>query len=73
MRELGVVVATHGNSLIVKAKTLPTMESRVYDKSRKEIGYVKKIFGPVEAPYIEVRVTARVEPIRYVNQNLFVR
>lgn len=73
MRELGVVVATHRDSLIVKAKNIPTMESKVYDKSKKEIGYVKKIFGPVNSPYVEVKVTAKIEVLKYINQNLFVR
>jgi len=45
MREIGKVVGTVGNSLIVKAKIVPPMESKVYDKYRKEIGYVKKIFS----------------------------
>ncbi len=73
MREIGKVVGTVGNSLIVKAKIVPPMESKVYDKYRKEIGYVKKIFGSVDSPYIEVRVTARIDLLKYVNKKVFMR
>jgi len=52
---LGVVeeVTTDGR-LIVRCENLPDLGDRVCDASRKEIGTVGRILGPVDAPYASV-------------------
>jgi len=52
---LGVVeeLGSNGN-LVVRGVTTPDIGSSVYDARERKIGSVKRIFGPVERPYITV-------------------
>jgi RNA-binding protein len=52
---LGVVeeLGSNGN-LIIRGVTTPDVGNSVYDSKERKIGSVKRIFGPVESPYITV-------------------
>ena len=52
---LGVVedVTVEGN-IIVRGDNVPDHGNIVYDAKQKRIGSVKRVFGPVERPYITV-------------------
>lgn len=61
MKRLGTVLHTIDNLLIVHAdKTLRkealSANSTVVTKSMKKIGKVKELFGPVNAPYISIKI-----------------
>ncbi len=61
MKRLGTILHTVDNLLIVRAdKTLKTDDlsenSTVITKSMKKIGRIKEFFGPVNAPYISIKI-----------------
>lgn len=60
MKRLGTVLHTVDNLLIVRAdKTLKVdafTAATVITKNMKKIGRIKEIFGPVNAPYISIKI-----------------
>lgn len=61
MKRLGTVLHTIDNLLIVRAdKTLRkealSASSAVVTKSMKKIGRISELFGPVNAPYISIKI-----------------
>ncbi len=61
MKRLGTVLHTIDNLLIVRAdKTLNRdalfANSTVVTKSMRKIGKVKELFGPVNSPYISIKI-----------------
>lgn len=56
MRKLGVVRnLSYKGDLIVKASFAPRLGERVLDASKRPVGRVKRVFGPVKAPYVTVK------------------
>ena len=52
---LGCVETVSGEGrFVVKAVAVPEMNETVYDPEGKKLGIVKRIFGPVEGPYVTV-------------------
>ena len=52
---LGSVETVSGEGrFVVKAVTVPDMNDVVFDSEGKRMGTVKRIFGPVEGPYVTV-------------------
>ncbi|KCZ71357.1 RNA-binding protein involved in rRNA processing [Candidatus Methanoperedens nitroreducens] len=61
MKRLGAILHTVDNLLIVRAdKTIKLGDLRqssvVFTKKMKKIGKVKELFGPVDAPYISIKM-----------------
>ena len=55
MDVLGVAECiSHEGLIIVRGDAVPEHGNAVYDSKQKKIGTVKRIFGPVERPYISV-------------------
>jgi RNA-binding protein len=55
MDVLGVVEeVTHDGNIIVRGTVTPEYGNIVYDSKKKKIGSVKRVFGPVDSPYISV-------------------
>ena len=55
MESLGCVETVSGEGrFVVKAVTVPEMNETVYTRDGKKLGTVKRIFGPVEGPYVTV-------------------
>lgn len=52
---LGVVeeVGTDGN-FVVRGVTTPDIGNPVFDSKERKIGSVKRVFGPVDGPYVSV-------------------
>jgi RNA-binding protein len=86
MKRLGTVLHLSGRrNLIVRGdkmkspgslNNLPRINSVVVDKSVKQIGKVNGIFGPVDHPYISVRVFDRIpDPVLrdHINERLYVQ
>ncbi len=65
MKRLGTVLHTIDNLLIVRAdKTLKKdafTNAMVITKSMKRIGRIKELFGPVNAPYISIKIFRETE------------
>ncbi len=56
MEQLGIVrELSHTGLLVVRGRYAPAIGSKVLDRSKRPIGVVKRIFGPVERPYLSVR------------------
>ena len=64
MELLGVVDVSESNGIVVVAGagSIPDIGDPVFDPDRNKIGTVKRIFGPVEGPFITVAVDSRAVP-----------
>ena len=51
------------------AKNTPKLNSAVLNKSVKQIGKVSGIIGPVEHPYIYVKLSKDVDPKQHIHAN----
>ena len=52
---LGYVETVSGEGrFVVKADSVPEINETVFDAKGKRMGTVKRIFGPVEGPYVTV-------------------
>ena len=45
---------THEGNIIVRGEMTPEYGNVVYDSKQKKVGTVKRIFGPVDSPYVTV-------------------
>ena len=55
MDVLGIVEnVSHEGLIIIRGNTAPDRGNTVYDAKQKRIGTVKRVFGPVDRPYISV-------------------
>ena len=45
---------TSDGKIIVVGVTAPELGDPVFDSKRKRVGSVKRVFGPVEGPYVSV-------------------
>lgn len=55
MKKLGVVHnLSYRGDLIVKAPYVPSVGQEVLDKRGLPLGKVRRVFGPVKAPYVSV-------------------
>ena len=79
MKRLGTILHTIDNLLIVRAdKTLKTGDlfenSTVITKNMKKIGRIKEIFGPVNTPYISIKIfreTRGSELVKLRNERVY--
>jgi len=46
---------THTGMVVVRGKYAPRPGTRVFDSAKKEVGKVRRVFGPVKTPYITVK------------------
>ena len=52
---LGYVETVSGEGrFVVRAETVPEINETVFDEKGKRMGTVKRVFGPVEGPYVTV-------------------
>ena len=55
LESLGVVETVSGEGrFVVKATAVPEIDEAVLDSKGKRIGTVKRVFGPIEGPYVTV-------------------
>ena len=55
MELLGCIETVSGEGrFVVKADTVPDINETVFDDKGKRMGTVKRVFGPVEGPYVTV-------------------
>ncbi len=72
MKRLGTVLHTVDNLLIIRAdKTFQTdvlfANSMVITKSMKKLGKIKELFGPVNAPYISIKLFKEIKDVEIMN------
>ena len=72
MDHLGTVEEiTCDGRLIVRCSDLPNIGEPVFDSRNKRIGVVKRIFGPVEEPYISITPEKDTDPSKYKGKDTF--
>lgn len=60
MQYLGdVETVTNDGKIIVRAVTTPEVNNAVFDDRERKIGTVKRIFGPVDSPYVTILPVAK--------------
>jgi len=59
--------------LIARSRRLVPLLSKVYDSKLSEIGVVADVFGPVNAPYVAIKVKEGVDPKKCVGSRLYYR
>lgn len=57
MEFLGVVAECDSKKMIVRGGTLPETGDSVFDSRRRKAGTVRRIFGPVDSPYVSVTLS----------------
>jgi len=74
MRTLGVVQdITRLGEILVRGERLQARRGAVFDARKRRIGHIKRVFGPVDSPYILV-IPDDVQNINsLLNQRVFVR
>jgi len=56
MEALGTVQdISHTGMLVVRGSFAPRPGSKVLDHAKREVGRVRRVFGPVKAPYVSVK------------------
>jgi RNA-binding protein len=73
MKLLGVVqdIGFDGK-LIVRGSFAPGVRDRVVDNRSKPLGSVRRVFGPVDSPYIMVEPTGRSNLLAAVGKQVYV-
>jgi RNA-binding protein len=73
MKLLGVVqdIGFDGK-LIVRGSFAPGFRDRVVDNRSKPLGFVRRVFGPVDSPYIMVEPTGRSNLLAAVGKQVYV-
>ena len=71
---LGVVETLSGEGrFVVKSVSVPEMKETVYDSEGKRLGSVKRIFGPVEGPYVTVDADNGTVPADIIGKKVFTK
>ncbi len=74
MESLGCVETVSGEGrFVVKAVTVPEMNETVYTRDGKKLGTVKRIFGPVEGPYVTVDADNGTVPADIIGKKVFTK
>jgi len=69
---LGVVEeVTHDGNIIVRGNVTPEYGNIVYDSDKKKIGTVKRVFGPVDRPYVSVAPANRSVSVGISGRNVY--
>ncbi|MEM0271069.1 MAG: hypothetical protein QW514_00800 [Thermoprotei archaeon] len=57
--------------LIVKSKEANPIKGYVTDKTGYIIGKVDEVFGPVDEPYYAIKPRAKIDPSKYLDEEVF--
>jgi RNA-binding protein len=73
LRKLGKVLhySKVSKRLIVKSKEAEPVRGYVADKTGYIIGKVDEVFGPTNEPYFAVKPYSKIEPTKYVGEEVF--
>ena len=72
MRRMGKIINIIERRIIVSSSFAPRMYSAVYDNDLKLIGWVVDVFGPVNTPYVRVKMKSNVSPQTIKGEYLYV-
>ncbi len=64
----------YDGKLLVKGKFAPKLRIKVFDNTKKGIGIVTRVFGPVKSPYISIKLPRDNKPsLDIIGKEVFVR
>lgn len=66
-----VETITNDGRLVVRAAVAPDVNCPVFDGREKRIGTVKRVFGPVDSPYVTVAPASKDDANRLLNKKVF--
>lgn len=74
MEFLGIVheVSDSGIAVVIGSGDIPDIGNHVFDSGKDRIGTVKRIFGPVERPFIAVAVDNTASLARIKGKELYI-
>ncbi len=73
MKLLGVIQdITFDGRLVVRASFAPYPRDRVVDNRSKPLGQVRRVFGPVDSPYVMVDPTGKDSLLGAVGKQVYV-
>jgi len=71
LRRIGSILhISPSRKAVIKTAKPPKIGETLYDESRKPVGKVHDVFGPIRSPYIEVNIEDR-EPSKLVGRMLY--
>ena len=74
MQFLGEVeTITNDGKIVVRAVNTPEISNTVYDSRERKIGTVKRVFGPVDNPYVTVAPTVKDDLNGLLNKETYFR
>ncbi|MFA6804701.1 MAG: Gar1/Naf1 family protein [Candidatus Methanomethylophilaceae archaeon] len=72
MELLGTVEETTSDGkAVVRSEKLPEIGDPVFDRREKKVGNVKRIFGPVDEPYVSVQLDDKTAGMGLKNKPLY--
>jgi RNA-binding protein len=72
MKKLGVVHnLSYKGDILVKASFAPRTGDKVLDASKRPLGRVKRVFGPVRSPYVTVE-TAQDPTLGLIGSDVYI-
>jgi len=73
MRLLGLIQdVTYDGRLVVRGTFAPRTRARVVDNRNKPLGQVRRVFGPVESPYVIVDPTGKNTLLGAVGKQVYI-
>jgi len=62
---------SHRGSVILRSEKTPPIGAQVVDKKVQPVGRVLDVFGPVQQPYVSVRIKRGIDAETLVDQMLY--
>ncbi|NLK26403.1 MAG: hypothetical protein GX307_07525 [Euryarchaeota archaeon] len=73
MRILGVIQdITYDGRLVVRGGFAPRPRDRVMDYRKRPLGQVRRVFGPVDSPYVIIEPTGRNSLLGSVGKRVYI-
>lgn len=73
MKVLGKVQdISHDGKLIIKSTIAPITGSLIFDNKKRCIGRIKRVFGPVNAPYITVEPADESTLLKMIGKQVYI-
>ncbi|NLI74525.1 MAG: hypothetical protein GX369_07135 [Euryarchaeota archaeon] len=74
MKLLGVIQdITFDGRLVVRASFAPWPRDRVVDNRNRPLGQVRRVFGPVDSPYVMIDPTGRDSLLGAIGKQVYIK
>ena len=74
MEYLGdVETITHDGRIVVRAVSTPDVNNAVFDSHEHKIGTVKRVFGPVDSPYVTILPVTKGDLSGLLNKKTYLK